>query len=163
MNRRRMTVEQWRDAVLWATDELDPAGGKSQELDDPKNLRRTVYARVSRQKLNDFLMQFDYPDANVHAERRSVTITATQRLFMLNSPFILARSRALAARLNNDFAESDEQRINHAYQLLFCRAPEKAELRIGLDFLAKPASGESTRWEQYAQMLLTCNEMLYVD
>ena len=35
-----------------------------------RNCRRTVYARVSRLKLNDLLMQFDYPDANVHAEKR---------------------------------------------------------------------------------------------
>ncbi len=34
-------------------------------------------------------MQFDYPDANVHAEKRSVTITPMQKLFMLNSPFMV--------------------------------------------------------------------------
>src|SRR5206468_8360506 len=70
MNRRRLTVEQWRDAALTASGELETGGGKSMELDDPKNLRRTVYARISRLKLNDLLMQFDYPDANVHAEKR---------------------------------------------------------------------------------------------
>ena len=51
------------------------------ELDDPKNLRRTVYARISRLKLNDVLIQFDYPDANVHAENRSQYADPGQRAF----------------------------------------------------------------------------------
>src|SRR5204863_2446119 len=76
MNRRRLMIEQWRDALLFASGELESAGGKSLEVDDPMNRRRTVYARISRLKLNDLLMQFDYPDANVHAEKRSVTTTA---------------------------------------------------------------------------------------
>src|SRR4029079_8230124 len=67
MSRRRLTVEQWRDGVLFVCGELKDGGGKSMELDDPANLRRTLYARVSRLKLNDFFVQFDYPDANVHA------------------------------------------------------------------------------------------------
>src|SRR5262249_48285781 len=96
MNRRRLTIEQWRDSLLFVSGELeDPCYAKSKELDEPANHRRTVYARVSRLKLNDMLAQFDYPDANVHAEKRSVTSTPTQKLFMLNSPFMLARARAL--------------------------------------------------------------------
>ncbi len=35
MNRRRLAVEQWRDAVLVVCNELDPRGGRSLELDDP--------------------------------------------------------------------------------------------------------------------------------
>src|SRR5438876_7215273 len=35
-----------------------------------------------------FRSQFDYPDANVHGEKRSVSTTAMQKLFMLNSPFM---------------------------------------------------------------------------
>jgi len=163
MNRRRLTVEQIRDAVLTVSSELDPAGGKSLELDDPTNLRRTVYARVSRLKLNDFLMQFDYPDANVHAEKRAVTITPIQKLFMLNSPFMIKRAKALAARFTADAYETDAARINRAYHLLFSRAAQPAEIELALDFLSRLTSAELTRWEQYAQMLLACDEMLYVD
>jgi hypothetical protein len=163
MNRRRLTVEQWRDAVLFVSGELDPEGGKSMELDDPKNLRRTVFARVSRLKLNDLLTQFDYPDANVHAEKRAVTTTALQKLFVLNSPFILQRSRALAGRLTSDPNESDASRVGRAYRLLFGREPEKDEIDLALGFLKKPTTAQMSRWEQYAQMLLVCDEMLYVD
>ena len=63
----------WRDATLYVCGELAAAsGGRSRELADANNRERTVYARVSRLQLNEMLMQFDYPDANVHAEKRSV-------------------------------------------------------------------------------------------
>src|SRR5207253_6287976 len=134
MNRRRMTIEQWRDTTLCVAGQLrlDDPPGKSVELDDPGNLRRTVYARISRLKLNDLLMQFDYPDANVHAEKRSESTTASQKLFMLNSPFMLSQARALAARLNANLAESDKTRVRRAYGLLFGRVPEGTELKLAL-------------------------------
>ncbi|HKS35908.1 MAG TPA: DUF1549 and DUF1553 domain-containing protein [Verrucomicrobiae bacterium] len=163
MNRRRLTVEQWRDAVLFVSGRLDFSGGRSLELDDSANQRRTVHARVSRLKLNDLLMQFDYPDANVHAEKRAVSTTATQKLFMLNSPFVVAQAEALAVRLTADPKESENQRIERAYRLLFGREPEKAETKLGLEFLCKADPAGMSRWEQYAQLLLVSNEMLYVD
>ncbi|MBI3878442.1 MAG: DUF1549 domain-containing protein [Verrucomicrobia bacterium] len=163
MNRRRLSIEQWRDSVLAITGELTPASGKSPELDDAKNLRRTVYARVSRLKLNDLLMQFDYPDANVHAEKRSTTITPTQKLFLLNSPFVLERAKVFAAKLAGEVPGGDKPRIERAYQLLFGRAPERAEVSAAVEFLRKPTAGEMSRWEQYAQMLFASNEMLYLD
>jgi len=163
MNRRRLTVEQWRDAVLFVSGQLDFSGGRSLELDDPANLRRTVHARISRLKLSDLLMQFDYPDANVHAEKRAVSTTATQKLFLLNSPFMMARVKALAERLTADAKEDDGRRIQRAYGLLLGREPEKNETGLALAFLRKPDTIEMSRWEQYVQMLLVSNEMFYVD
>jgi hypothetical protein len=163
MNRRRLTIEQWRDAVLFVSGEMDPVGGKSLELDDPANHRRTVYGRVSRLKLNDMMMQFDYPDANVHAEHRSTTTTATQKLFMLNSPFALSQAKALATRLTSDAKEGDGSRVARAYRLLFSREPLREETKLAVEFLKKPVATEMSRWEQLAQMLLASNEFLYVD
>jgi hypothetical protein len=162
MNRRRLTIEQWRDSVLFVSGQLDFSSGKSQELDDPVNKRRTVHARISRLKLNDLLMQFDYPDANVHAEKRSVSTTATQKLFMLNNPFVLAQAQALAVRVTTD-RKDEKGRIRRIYQLLFGREPEKTETKLALQFLRQPETSSMSRWEQYAQLLLVSNEMLYVD
>jgi hypothetical protein len=163
MSRHRLTAEEWRDSLLAVSGELEPVGGKSLELDDPKNHRRTVYARISRLKLNDYLMQFDYPDANVHADKRSVTTTAIQKLFILNNPFVLREAKSLAARLTADPKEKNEQRVARAYVLLYGRPPERGETQLALEFLGKPETPEMPRWEQYAQMLLASNEMLYVD
>jgi hypothetical protein len=163
MNRRRLTVEQMRDAILFANDRLTFDGGKSTNLDDPANTRRTVYSHISRLKLNDLLMQFDYPDPNVHAEKRSVTNTPIQKLFVLNSPFMIEQAKALAARVAEGDRQGDEARIKHVYQLLFSRNPSAAELRLGIEFLQEPENDQMTRWQQYAQILLASNEALYVD
>lgn len=163
MNRRRLTVEQWRDAVLYVTGDLAWEGGKSMELDDPLNRRRTVHSRISRLKLNDVLMQFDYPDANVHAERRSVTTTSTQKLFLLNGRFVLDRAAAFSARLRAARPDSDQDRIEAAYRWTTGRLPDAVERELGEAFLREPDAPGMSRWEQYAQVLLVSNEMLYVD
>jgi hypothetical protein len=163
MNRRRLPIEMWRDATLAVSDELEAGDGKSLELDEATNHQRTVYARISRLKLNDVLMQFDYPDANVHAEKRSVTTTATQKLFVLNSPFMLSRAKALAARLTGNPRENNRARVEQAYQLLYGRPATSVEAALATEFLGKTETPEMPRWEQYAQMLLAANEMFYVD
>jgi mono/diheme cytochrome c family protein len=163
MSRRRLSIEQWRDAVLAVSGELTEApGARSRELDDPANSLRTVYARISRLKLNDLLMQFDYPDANVHAEKRSVTTTPTQKLFLLNSPFVQKRAAAFAMRLQTIEA-GDEERLIAAYRLLFGRAPDDRERALGIAFLRQAPTADLPQWERYAQLLLVSNEMLYVD
>lgn len=158
MNRRRLSVEQWRDALLFTSGMLEPSGGKSLELDDLANHKRTVYARISRLQLNPVLMQFDYPDANVHAEKRSTTTTAMQKLFALNSPFVLECARSLAGKITAENQSRDAQ-VRSAYRLLFGRDPDGTELKLGLEFLK---SGPD-RWQEYAQALMISNEMLYVD
>jgi len=93
MNRRRLSVEQWRDSILAVSNNLDRRGGESLELTDAKNVRRTIYGRVSRKKLSDILIQFDYPDANVHSAKRSDTTTAIQKLFIINTASWSSRPR----------------------------------------------------------------------
>src|SRR5439155_6679606 len=100
MSRRRMSVEAWRDAVLAGAGQLDQAvGGKSIDPQDPKERRRTVYSRVSRLEVNRMLALFDFPDPNAHAAVRAETITPLQKLFVLNSPFMVEHAAALADRL----------------------------------------------------------------
>ena len=94
MNRRRLTIEQWRDVVAVRQRGAGTGGGQvAWSWTTPANLRRTVYARISRLKLNDLLMQFDYPDANVHAEKRAVTITADAEAVRAEQPVHAARER----------------------------------------------------------------------
>ena len=52
MSRRRLSIEQWRDAVLFASGELDVAGGAraqrwSIELNSPNNLKRQGWSRTA--------------------------------------------------------------------------------------------------------------------
>ena len=164
MERRRMGVEQFRDSLLSVAGSLDGIGGKSADINDAENHRRTVYAKVSRRELNKTLMLFDYPDANVHAARRSTSITPTQKLFVMNSPFVLAQAKSLASRLEQMKAADDAARIRFAYELLFSRQPELEELSMAQDFIAHTAPNKAlSPWDQFAQALLTTNEMMYVD
>ena len=167
MPRRRLGVEGWRDAVLAAAGRLDTAtvGGPSIDPLDPTGRRRTVYSRVSRLDLNRLLALFDFPDPNVTAERRAETTTPLQKLFVLNSPFMLAQAGALAGRLHADVddptSEGERKRIDRAYRLLYGRPPSAVEVDMGVKFLDR--GDRAARWRQYAHVLLAANEMAYVD
>jgi len=163
MNRRRLSVEQWRDMVLFIGGRLDRSDGKSLELDDSNNFRRTVYGRISRLKLNDLLMQFDYPDANVHAEKRSVTTTPAQKLFMLNSPFVIGAAKSLVARLRAEGIEDDAERVKRVYELVLSRQPRDEEVEMAQQFLNGPEESGMSRLEEFAQVMLVCSEAIYVD
>jgi hypothetical protein len=97
----------------------------------------------------------------VHAEKRSTTTTPLQKLFMLNSPFVLTQAKALAARVAP--IKGEKARIRKIYELLFARGPRTEEVDVALHFLRQPTKTEMNRWEQFAQALLVSNEMLYVD
>jgi hypothetical protein len=163
MNRRRLSVEQWRDSILAASNNLDRRGGESLELTDTKNVRRTIYGRVSRKKLSDILIQFDYPDANVHSAKRSDTTTALQKLFIINNSFMVEQAKGLAKRITGDSSATDSTHIQSTYALLYNRQPTREETDLGLAFLRLPAEGKLTRWEQYSHALLAANEMMFVD
>jgi len=173
MNRKRLEVEAWRDAMLAVAGTLDPTiGGPSFDLNEPANCRRTLYGMVSRHELNSLLRLFDFPDPNITAEKRTVTTVPLQQLFVLNSEFMVRNAKALAAKLTGQEAEQpadDAERIQKAFQLVYGRAANERELTLGLAFLNAPEPGGQgrapalSRWEQYAQILLGANEFLYVD
>ncbi len=164
-SRRRLTVEQWRDSILAASGKLDASlGGKSIDPQQASEGRRTIYSRASRLELNKLLAMFDYPDPNVHADRRVETTTPLQKMFVLNSPFMVEQANALARRLTSDVPDSANaakyQRVDLAYRLLYGRPATDQEIALGLRFLA---SGNSDRWNEYTHVLLAANELLYVD
>ncbi|QDU92925.1 DUF1553 domain-containing protein [Lignipirellula cremea] len=164
MSRRRLDVEAWRDALLAASGNLDRTlGGENAPL---TGNRRTVYARISRHNLDELLRLFDFPDANVTSAKRTVTTVPQQQLFVLNSDFIIKQAQSLAKRLQAE-ADTDEARIDRAFQLLYARLPEPDERQLGLDFLAASAVDAKEQkidpWQQYAQALLSLNEFMYID
>jgi hypothetical protein len=163
MPRRRLSVEMWRDSLLAISGNLHLKGGPSLELDDPNNVRRTVFARVSRLKLNDLLLQMDYPDANVHADKRSVTTTPLQKLFAMNSSFMLRQADSLVATFDAEIEM--KQGIENLYQKILSRAPDETEFKLAETFLMKPGLDAPTdeRWGLFAQALMISNEMLYID
>jgi len=170
MNRQRLDIESWRDSLLFISGKLDPAmGGPTTDLNSSNNKRRTVYAKVSRHELNGLLRMFDFPDANITAEKRTETTVPQQQLFVLNSSFVVEQAKALAARLTAETMDN-AARVRRAYTLAFGRSPSDAELQLALRYLSASdatvddqSKASLTRLERFAQALLGCNEMMYVD
>jgi hypothetical protein len=170
MNRQRLEVEPFRDALLAVAGNLDATlGGPPVDLSADSNRRRTLYGAVSRHNLDPVLRLFDFPDPNLTNDRRAVTTVPLQQLFTLNSEFIVRQARALAARVTADDTDDDTNRIHTAFLLVYGRPPTAQEIELGKRFLALAALASSgdraplSAWEGYAQVLLTTNEFLFVD
>ncbi|MEZ5403437.1 MAG: PSD1 and planctomycete cytochrome C domain-containing protein [Bryobacteraceae bacterium] len=151
-SRRRLDAEALRDSVLAATGGLDlTVGGPSEEL-GPDMRRRTVYARISRFRLNPALELFDFPSPAISSEKRNVTHVPLQRLYFLNNEFVMRQAEALARSL-----AGAADPVGEAYSRVFCRPPSGEERRLASEFLTE---GSMAQW---AQVLLAGNELLFVD
>jgi len=115
------------------------------------------------------LARFDFPDPNAHSAMRFETTTPLQKLFLLNSEFMVFQADTLATRLKN-YGGSTRSKIERAYKLLFSRDPSEVEISLAKEFLEHTNVDVSSRrndnaatWPQYAQALLISNEMFMVD
>ena len=189
MPKRRLEAEAIRDAMLAASGEIDLSRpeaslvgrvigdkpisliGLDQRL--PKDLdgsvHRSVYLPVIRDRLPDVLDLFDFAEPSLVTGDREQTNVPTQALYLMNSPFIRARSEALADRLMGE-APSDTQRIELAFQLCLGRAPDDVEQQRALEFLEHfqpPAeAGVDADWETligFCQAILSTAEFRNID
>ena len=157
-NRRRLDAESLRDSILFVAGKLDlKEGGPAVPLDE-KNDRRTVYGFVSRRRLDPMLALFDFPNPNNTSEQRLQTTVPLQKLFFMNSPFVIDQSAALAARVATH-AASDDERITTTYRLVLQRDPTPEERGLALEFLR----GNAGAWPEYTQVLLSSNEFTYLN
>jgi len=162
--RRRLDVEEVRDAMLaldgsidltmggtlqsgFGTDGENSAGRLS--IDPATSKRRTVYLPLRRSNLPSLLNLFDFGDATTTCEGRSLTNTAPQALFMMNSKFVEDRSAALAKELGGH--------VDLLYQRILDRLPKAAEKDDALGYVQKAS------WQSLARILLSSNEFIYVD
>ena len=167
---QRLDAEQLRDSMLFVAGDLDDKkpGGPSTPLGLDNN-RRTVYAKISRFRIDSFLQAFDFPNPTFTAEQRFSTNVPVQRLYFMNDAWVYAQAGKLAERVYSK--GDDTARINEAYRLLYGRAPTPSELQAGLDFLKntpeKPgymvAQEPLTAWKQYSRVLFSSNEFEFLN
>jgi cytochrome c551/c552 len=181
-NRRRLAVEEIRDSFLCMDEALDltmggslmagteQADGKGGPAVDPVNVkRRTVYLPLRRSNLLSLLNLFDFGDATTTSEGRTRTNVAPQALFMMNSHFILERSRSLAEYLLRAPDLDDAHRVQQAYLISLSRKPAAREIQDAVryvDNFPRKGSGAETRleaWQSFCQVLMASNEFIYVD
>lgn len=129
---RRLDAELIRDAVLAVTGELDTEqGGPSVDSSRP---RRSIYTRVMRNTQDPLMAVFDLPQNIQSASGRDTTTTALQSLLLSNQRYLIQRGEALARRLRKE-TPYDEDLVIRAWQLLYQRSPDEAELTESLAFL----------------------------
>jgi hypothetical protein len=113
-----------------------------------------------------------------------------QALFLMNSPFVLDRAKALepialaasaggapagsapaggapSGGVTGGNAGGNAGGVDALYRQLFARLPSDSERRLGLAFLASAsepsAEAKLSAWTQYAQLLLLTNEVAFID
>ena len=165
---QRLDAEQLRDSLLFVAGDMDAKEGGPAVPLGISNHRRTVYAKVSRFRIDSFLQAFDFPNPTFTSEQRFSTNVPVQRLFFMNNSFVYAQAGKLAERVFPD--ADDTARIKQTYSLLFGRQPTPDELQLGLNFLKstpeKPGylvnQEPDTAWKQYARALFSSNEFEFL-
>jgi mono/diheme cytochrome c family protein len=189
---RRLEAEAIRDAMLAVSGTLDPrmfgepvgtetrATGEIVAAGEEKGGRRSVYLQVRRSLPVTLLNTFDAPVMETNCTRRTVSVTATQALALMNGSFVTSQAGHLARRVlkerppGEDPAGGHPATVRHAYQLAFSRPPSPAEGAATLDFLREQearyrGAGKAARaaleqaYADFCQALLSANEFIYVD
>lgn len=184
--KRRLDAESIRDAMLVASGELDenrPAGSLvakkigdrpisligldaslPADLDGAKH--RSVYLPVLRDRLPDVLDLFDFAEPSLVSGQRETTNVPVQALYLMNSSFVQARAKALAARLIK-LGGTDEQRAERAFEFCFSRQPNADEKKLAAAYFerAKKISPTDDRQvlHSYCQALLAAAEFRNLD
>jgi hypothetical protein len=187
-NRRRLSAEEIRDAMLLVSGDLDPTMGGEHPFPPVDNWgftqhapfygvyptnRRSVYLMQQRLKRHPFLALFDGADTNVSTARRELTTVPTQALYLMNNEFVHERAAGLARRVLAG-ADDEASRIQLTWQLALGRGPTSDELSGVSAFIKQYAAaiaenGQSEKsvemkaWSALARTVLTRNEFLFVD
>lgn len=161
---RRLSAEELRDSMLWASGELDLAIGGSAA--DPaaksdyqyrhRTTRRSLYHPVFRNSLPELYEAFDFAQPSMSAGQRSRSTISTQALALFNEEWVHKRAKALSKRLHNECGTNDRTAwIQTAYAHCFQREPTQEELEICLDYFdPQDSSQHLLRLEQLVHSLL---------
>ncbi|MBS1828238.1 MAG: PSD1 domain-containing protein [Acidobacteria bacterium] len=177
---RRLTAEQLRDSILAASGSLKPVMfGPSVHpfRDKPQDYRRlfagpldgdgrrSLYTKVTRMEGARFLETFDYPNPMAARGARDITNVPAQALTLLNDPFVIAQSEALAKRV---MTLPQDQRLSALFRFTLGHDPNPSE-RARFEGLARELASLTTQpreslavWSQLAHALFNLKEFLYI-
>ncbi len=175
MNRARLDAEQFHDALLALSGDLDlTVGGPSvqqfafkddhspvydyarYDFDSSGANRRSIYRFIVRSVPDPFMDALDCPDANTLTPIRNVTTTALQALATLNDAFVLRQCERFAERLQRE-RSSIEQQINRAFELTVNRQPTEIERDKLMAHARKHGLASACR------ILINSNEFMFID
>ena len=124
-------------------------------------MRRMIYVHKIRMEKVPIFGAFDCPDAGQTTPRRTRSTTAIQALNLFNSPFVIDRAKAFAARVraeNGIDAETDaiDRLVTSAFELSLARPPSVSELR------ESAAVVRAHDLETLCRVLFNSNEFLFL-
>jgi len=121
------------------------AAGRSQNANpfEAPNYARSVYLPIARNSLPRVLDVFDFAEPSLVVGSREASNTADQALFMLNNPFVIEQSDALARQLIRSSSNQNE-RISNAFTFVYGRTATQKELRIATEFFRKADEGKKS-------------------
>ncbi|WP_254510751.1 DUF1549 and DUF1553 domain-containing protein [Anatilimnocola floriformis] len=150
---RRRDAESLRDAALIAAEDTSPqmyGPAVMPELPEAvqgdryawqpsaqasAHVRRSVYLFVKRNLQYPLFASFDHPNRVTPCAARPSTIGAPQALLLLNGEFLRNTSRHMAGDLLIETKGTPVEIVTQAYDRVFNRSPEPAELQAALTFL----------------------------
>ncbi len=110
-----------------------------------KLYRRSLYTYWKRTLPPPPMLTFDAPNREVCTVTREVTNTPLQALVLLNDPQFVEASRHFAFRILRELPEAgDEARLEHAFETVLSRLPDRQELKI----LKRRLADERSHFEQ---------------
>lgn len=145
---RRLEAEAIRDSILQLTGELDSAAeGASVSGGE---MRRSVFVKVIRNSLDDFLTTFDAPVPSGTRGRRDVTNVPAQSLTLLNDPRVQGWAALWAKRAMT--AGSAELRIQRLFAEAFARQPSEKEKEECIAFVTAAARSADAQRSELAKI-----------
>lgn len=182
---RRLDAEQIRDAMLYASGELDDrqagpyvptrrneSGEVVADPAHPGAARRAIYLQQRRSQIASFLEVFDAPSIVTACTRRTPATIPLQSLGQLNSEFAVGRAARLAERIEREVGDSSERFASQAFLVAIGRAPRPEEASASIRFLAaQPANYPDRSQDEarrraradFCQMLFAGNAFLYIE
>ncbi len=181
-DRRRLSAEELRDALLAVSGQLDRKPGEAHPI-PPESAwsftqhvpfgtfydtdKRSVYLIQVRNRRHPFLGLFDGADPNATTPQRQTTTVPTQALYFLNDPFFHSQAAKVAEGVR---AKPDAERVNELFGRVLQRPPTDKDREFADAFLiryrkaldGKP-DADATAWSALARVLLASNEFLFVE
>ena len=176
-NRRRLDAESIHDAILAIAGRLDPLmGGPSvqqfalkpgvhvtpvvdyteYDWNSPGSCRRAVYRFVFRTIPDPFFDALDVADASQLTAMRNESSTPLQALELLNNPFVIRQSEALAERLESS-PRSLYEKVERALELAYGRCATPQEVQALKAYAGRHGLANLCR------LIFNSNEFLFVN
>lgn len=158
-NRRRLSLEQWRDSWLaWSGQLVRRIGGRSEEWFPSSSgpQRRSIYAKIDRQFLPTALRFFDFANPDLHIPIRSETSVPQQALFLWNHPWTASVASQLekeaivasheSAGPEDRSLQANTRILKWLHRRIYQREPSQEELQLAERFFERAAEVPKDEW-----------------